>query len=624
LNRSIIFIIKLSAVILLVYSCANIGSPVGGPKDLKPPVVVETDPADSCINFTAQKKITITFNEFIVLKNILQELIISPPLKEGVTTYIKNKSLVIEFPKGVVFDTTTYTLSFGNSIVDNNEGNILTNYEFVFSLKNYIDSLNVSGKVVNSVDLKTDKERMFVMLYSNLADSAPIKEKPKYISRTDDQGNFSIHNLEPGAYRIFALKDANSNLLYDLPEEQIAFSDSVIELKAEKLGIDTILANLKPEVKTPVKKDSPDSEFKLTATPLNDTTRNDSIINIRKYVFHQDLRFFKAELKNQYMTNSLRTQRELLFFSFSQSLTDSFKINPLNISHQKDWFIADIDNSKDTLKYWIIDTSMISKDSLKFEAYYPIYDSMGNVMIKSDTLFLIYRDKEIKGALSGKKNRQRRQEREDTIPKPVKRLELSNNISNPSAFDLDRFLNIILSTPLKEVRIDKIKMSRFEDTIAIDMKPVIKPGNTLYNFTIDYKPLENTKYKVLIPDSTVFDIYGCTNDTTIISFSTQLEEFYGTLTMNLKNIHSPVILQLLDEKEILVKENLLSENQSVKYSYLVPKKYILKLIIDSNNNGKWDTGNYLLKRQPEKVIYYQQPINVRSNWEIELTWDIKE
>jgi hypothetical protein len=623
LQRIIFNLINVSAFILLVYSCANIGAPVGGAKDTKPPVVVETDPPDRSVNFKAQKKIIITFDEFIALKDIYQELVVSPPLKENVIAYIRNKSLVIDFPKDVVFDTTTYTLSFGNSIADNNEGNILPNYEFVFSLKSYIDSLSVDGKVISSFDLLPDKDPMFVMLYKNLADSAPLIEKPKYISRTDKQGNFTIHNIEPGFYRIFGLKDANSNLMFDLPDEQIAFGDSIIELTAKKLGIDTVTVKDTSAIRVPVKNKSNEKEFKLTATPLKDTTRADTVLNIRKYISNQELRFFTQKVKNQYMTNNLRLQPELLFFSFYQSLLDTFKIRPLYIPFADNWYISDINKTEDTLKYWLTDTTMISKDSLQFEVSFPVYDSAGEIISKKDTLLLLFRPKENHASAGTKKPRQRHQVKTDSIPKLVKKIELTDNVANSSAFDLDQSLNFRLSKPLKELRKEKIKISRFEDTLAFDVKPIISSGNTLYNFTIDFKPEENTSYKLLIPDSTIFDIYGATNDTTLISFKTQAEDFYGTLSMRMNNISSPVILQLMDEKENLVRENRLSESQTIKYKYLVPKAYILKLIIDSNNNGKWDTGNYLMKLQPEKVLYYTQRVNVRSNWEIELTWDVK-
>jgi hypothetical protein len=620
LQKSIFYILLISAVAVVINSCANIGSPVGGPKDVTPPKVVKTNPPDSSVNLTGQKKITITFDEFVVLKDVAQELMISPPLKEDVTPVIINKSLVIEFPKEVVFDTTTYTLSFGNSIADNNEGNILTNYEFVFSLKSYIDSLSVEGKVINSFDLTTDKESMYVMLYENLADSAPIKEKPKYISRTNKQGNFSLHNLEPGFYRIFALKDANSNFLYDLPEEQIAFGDSIIELAAEKLEIKPSPEDIISSKKDTIKKIDTDEGFKLTAAPMVDTSSADSAINVRKYVFHQELRFFKQAIKNQYMTNNLRPQAELLLFTFNQPLFDTFQIKSLNYNPTQNWYIRDINKTNDTLKYWITDTSMISIDSLQFEASYPVYDSLGEIIQKTDTLQMSFRPKKVTEPAMGKKNRQKYKNQTDSIPVPVKRIELSNNLAKRSAFDLDQPILIILAKPLKEVRKEKISMYRYEDTLAISLLPDVEQGQTMYNFAINFKPEEKTSYKLIIPDSTVFDIYGNTNDSLEVTFQTQSEDYYGALKMKMNNIDMPVILQLMDEKEELVREARISESQSVNYKYLVPKKYLLKLIIDSNNNGKWDPGNYLLKRQPEKVIYYSQPINVRSNWEIEMNW----
>ena len=595
---------------ILLTACAKIGSPTGGPKDVTPPRVVETAPSDSTINFIPKKKITITFDEYIQLKNIFQELIISPPLEEKPMAYIKKKSLVIEFSDKAVFDTTTYTLSFGNSIADNNEGNVLKNYEFVFSLKNYIDSINLEGRVVNALNLTPDKERMFVMLYDNLNDSAPLKEKPKYISRTNEEGYFSIHNIQTGFYRLFALKDANSNLKYDLPDEQIAFFDTIINLTAERFK-DTLVID----------------DYNLLGNQQNefsraeDTLIKDTLKHERKYLFYTEMVFFTQKVKNQYLTNSIRELPEQLLFTFNQTLEDSLKIRPINFIPKEKWYILDSNKGKDTLKYWLTDTALISKDSLKMELQFPVYDSTGSIKTSIDTVYLIKKaDDQPKGI---RIRRGRGRENEEGTKKKIKRLTFAINVKNTNAFDLNRNFELTTQTPAFNIKGEKIKMFKFEDTLKVSIKTEIRRDtNSMYKFIIVYKPEERTRYRIFIPDSTISDIYGTTNDTTIVQYTTQSEDFYGTLILSVHHVKGPVILQLLDSKEKLVIEKHISEDQTITYDYLYPQKYILKLIVDSNGNGKWDTGNYLKKLQPEKVIYYPQIINIRSNWEIDNSWEL--
>jgi hypothetical protein len=656
-------------------ACAKIGSPSGGPKDASPPRVIKTSPPDSTINFVPKKKISITFDEYIELKDIFQELIISPPVGENAMAYTKGKSIVVEFPKDIIYDTATYTLSFGNSITDINEGNILKNYEFIFSLKNYIDSMNVEGRVVNSFNHVADKDRMYVMLYKNLNDSAPLKEKPKYICRTDDTGNFSLHNLETGFYRLFALKDVNSNMIYDLPNEQIAFADSFLELTPERfinnkiindstwlnkpdhvdstsydsLSVDssefivhdnkyyfvktsstnfTDLSNGDDRGKSNIKMGeqgiTSTNEMRQSNSPLVDTIKTDTLKAPRKYVYSTEMGFFTQEIKNQYITNNLRPQPEMMLFSFNQSLRDSLLLEPLNFNPSGKWYILDANKSFDTLKYWLIDTSMISKDSLQFKVCYSAYDSTGQIVKKADTLYMVNQPLARQGEKRTKRNRGKDKEKEETQPeKKIKRLALTNNVKNISAFDLNYNIEIKTNTPTFDIRTEKIRMYKLEDTLEIPIKTnIVRDANWLYGIKINYKPEELMHYKVFIPDSTLFDIYGTTNDTTIFQFTTQAADFYGTLTLRLSNIKGPVILQLLDENENLVNEKLFSSDQIIRYEYLYPKKYILKLIIDSNNNGRWDTGNYLQKLQPEKVMYFPQSINVRSNWEVDFKWEL--
>lgn len=604
-----IFFALICPVVVLVNSCAKIGTPSGGPKDTTPPKVVSTKPPEYATNVVPGKKIEITFDEFIQLKDINQELIISPPLNDRLISQLKNKTLIVQFPKDAVFDTTTYTISFGNSIVDNNEGNVLKNYEFVFSLKSYIDSMSIEGRVVNAFDHTPDKKRMNVMLYKDLSDSAPLKEKPRYIAWTDENGNFSLHNLETGTYRIFALKDANYNMIYDQANEEIAFADSAIKLYPGKIQPDTL---------------AEDSLLFAGIAPT-DTTKIDSLKKVEernRNTYYIEMGFFVQKKKNQYMTNNERPLPEELQFTFNEPLQDSFCIRPLNINAPRNWYLFDGSKDDDSLTYWLTDTSMINMDSLEMEVTYPIWDTTGELISHMDTLWMVNRVS--KGQGNRRLRRGRRATEEQVDSTKTKKLQFTNSIKNAAAYDLNKPVVITTVTPLSNFKPDRIQLFQLQDTLEIPQKiEVTRDSSSLYRLVIRYTPEELSSYKLLIPDSTITDIYGATNDTSIVKFKTQSEDHYGILTMNITNVKEQLILQLLDEKEKVVRQNILQHDEKVRYEYLEPKKYLLKIIVDSNKNGKWDTGNYLKHRQPERVIYYKNEINVRSNWEIEQNWEIK-
>ena len=175
-NLPVPYLLFLTIILTAIYGCAKIGHPSGGPKDVTPPEVVKSNPPDRTTNFK-ETKITITFDEYIKLKDVYQELIISPPMEKKPLPHIRNKSLVIDLDNELK-DSTTYTLNFGNSLVDNNEENPLIDFEYTFSTTNFIDSMTVMGQILNAFTLTPPKDPAFIMLYDNLNDSMPLKEKP--------------------------------------------------------------------------------------------------------------------------------------------------------------------------------------------------------------------------------------------------------------------------------------------------------------------------------------------------------------------------------------------------------------------------------------------------------------
>lgn len=315
INKTYILYICVFTLILFE-NCAKRGHPAGGPKDIEPPKVVKSTPENYTTNFNKQE-FRVEFDEYIQLDKIMKELIVSPPMKKQPVVKLRGKLIEVEY-EDTLRENTTYTFNFGNAIVDNNEGNPLKNYEFVFSTGDYLDSLSVRGMLVNSFDLKPYKEPLYVMLYDNLTDSAPLLEIPYYINRTNEEGYFSINNVKNDTFEIFALKDANNNMIFDMPNEIIAFVDSVLMLKGElyhewismrdTVAGDTIIDSL--------------IVIQDTIIEMEDTTIVDSIPpeKHKNYAFHVDLFAFEQEQIIQYLTDNSRPQSKKLKLTFNMPL----------------------------------------------------------------------------------------------------------------------------------------------------------------------------------------------------------------------------------------------------------------------------------------------------------------
>jgi hypothetical protein len=265
---------------------------------------------------------------------------------------------------------------------------------------------------------------------------------------------------------------------------------------------------------------------------------------------------------------------------------------------------------------------MINLDSLLFKVEYPVYDSLEQLVAKPDTLYLTLKRETAQGS------RRRRGKVQEELPtgkeiEKVKYIQISSNIKNRGTFDLNKAITLSLTSPIETFRPEKFSFKRLIDTVEVpDRFTLAQDTFSLYRMIVEYTPEELTDYKIVLLDSAITDIYGRTNDTTILSFKTQAEDYYGVLSVHISNVHEQVIVQLLNEEEKILRQYFIENDQTISYPYLPPKKYLLKAIIDRNGNGVWDTGNYLEKLQPERVIYFQNDLNVRANWEIEMNWSL--
>jgi len=585
-----VFIVAVLAWIVIVSSCANPGMPVGGPQDTIPPVLVKTDPVYKSVNFKGDN-VKLTFNEYIATDEISEALVISPPMIKKPIIRTKSKTLVIEFNEDLK-DSTTYSLDFKNSVADNNEKNELENFRFSFSTGDVFDSLRVAGRLVNAFNLEP-VDKGLVLLHSNLHDSAVYSVRPDYIAKTDKEGIFMIDNIAPGKYHLFSFMDLNTNLLYDEGAEEMAFEDSLIVPTSEFIEeVDTI----------------------YTAT--------DTIVIMGHTHFYPESVFlhqFTENIFDQYLDSYTRNTRYKCTFVFNESVKDTFQLNLIE-NDVTNWYQIEYNENIDSLIVWIADTTVARMDTLLMEVCYFQLDSLSRIYLQRDTVAMSFVDK-----VDDRSKKKKKPDDKEEEPEPVIQFKWQTDITN-SVVELNKNVGIIAPEPILSFDTTKIVLYLTEDTLQKPLNFKFEK-DTLeyrkYNILHQWEPEE--KYTLQIDSAAFTNIFGITSQRLTSKFSAREEDYYGTVAINFTGVEMPVIVQLLennaDEKVVLRK--MISQNGKIVFEYLKPEKYKLKVIYDRNRNGKWDTGSYQDKVQPERVSYENEVVKVRSNWEKEYTWDLK-
>jgi len=612
INIKYIFTLSIATLSVFFFEkCATIGRPSGGDKDTLAPVLVSAEPEMYTVNFDA-KRITLGFDEYVQVRNLDKELIISPPIKKKPQIWSKGKGFYFDIEEDELKDSSTYIFNFGNAVTDINESNPFVNFIYVFSTGSAIDSFGISGTVLESKTLKPSKDPVSVMLFDNLEDSIPLKEKPLYVGRSLEDGSYNMEYIKPGTYRLFALIDKNSNLIYDGKDEQIAFSDSLITFDPG------YFKNL--PLKDTIQADS----------LQNDSIKQDTIIEeavsevmMKIYGIQHDLYYFKEEIIDtiQKLNSYGLEKNKRLYFGFNQPLTDSFSYRLQYYPDKKDWFFEEFSPDHDSINIWITDTTVLRGDTLNLILRYYRPDTLFNPYLSEDTLLFrakprIERDRD-RRKIFDQSDEEEAEKKEYLVP--------TFNIKNNQLVELNDTFYLNTLAPIYKIDTGKIMLEQLVDTLWLSEEYDILKDSVKYNLAHIKLDLEEDKrYRFTFYDSALFDLYGLTNDTTLLNFSSKRLDQYGTLNVNMLGVNDQVILQLINAKEKIFDEKIITESQMVKFEYIKPAEYKLKIIYDSNRNGKWDTGKYLDKRQPEKVSYFGTTIKIRENWEHEEEWDISE
>lgn len=525
----IIFLILFS---LSFVDCAKRGNPEGGSRDTIPPIIVNALPENYSTQFKG-KEIRIQFNEYIKLKNLQQQLIISPPLENQPTIepFTTAKYIKITF-NDTLKESTTYSINFGNSIVDNNEENPYEFYKYVFSTGSYIDSLKVLGSISDALKINPD-ENVTVMLYQadeNYNDSIIFNQKPFYIANTlKNPEFFSIENIKEGKYLLIALKDNNSNYTFEPKRDKIGFVNGFVNIPA-------------------------------------DTT------------FHISL-FKEIPIYDLVEAVSLNAQK--IRFGY-EGIGDSIKIELLNETSSSFRSVVTKEPGKDSLYYWL--NQKIEQDTLIFKV---------KNHNKIDT---------IKVRASGK---------------PIDSLSLSALKTGAIAFD--ESFKIQSNTPLIHLDREKIKMIN-KDSLAVNYDLQLDESQNILQF--DFEKKEREVYTITFLPEAITDFFGVTNDTLTFKTNTRTVADYGFLSISIIEPNSyPLIVQLVTEKGDFVKEHYAHNNETTFYfENINPGKYFVRIIYDTNKNGKWDTGNFLKRVQPESVVYFPKLLDIRANWTLNETF----
>ncbi len=593
----------------LIYACASTGTPDGGPYDEDPPVLLRCVPELHAVN-NKSKRIRLTFDEFIKLENPNDKVVVSPSQIESPEIKANGKTIEVKLLDSLRLNT-TYTVDFSDAIVDNNEGNPLGNFAYSFSTGETIDTLEVSGAVLDASDLEPIKG-ILVGLHSNIDDSAFVKLPFERVARTDSRGRFTIRGIAPGVYRVFALQDVDQNFMFSQKSEMIAFSADTVR---------------------------PSFDFRTRQDTIwlgSDSIAIDTIKEVQYTRFMPDsivLRAFTERPVTQYMVKNERLVPQKFSFYFSVQADTLPLIQGMNFD-EKDAFIIEKTAKNDTIHYWIRDSLVYNIDTLAMRVSYLASDTLNRLVPRTDTLMLaskltrekIAKDKagkmeEWRKELDKKLKRRKKNDSipVDTVP-PVEFLKIKGEI--PSTLELYQNVEFEFDEPLAMLDTSSIHLQEMVDSVLHDVPYIIEPKEGELRKYVLYAEWKPGKDYRLVVDSVAFrGLYGLFSDKLEQSIKVRSLEEYAALFMKIPATDSTVVVQLLDSQGNVLRDAKI-DNGRADFFFVLPGKYYVRLFYDHNRNGVWDTGLYEEKRQAEEVFYYPQALDLKAQWDVEQDWDL--
>ena len=590
------------ALLLLLSSCARMGSPDGGWYDDTPPYVVSASPADQAVNVSA-KKVFINFSEYIKLEDAQNKVIISPPQIEMPEIKAAGKRIIVQL-KDSLKENTTYTIDFSDAISDNNEGNPMGNYTYSFSTGDHIDTLEVSGYCLNAENLEPIKG-MLVGLYDNFSDTIFHHEPMMRVSRTNGSGQFTIKGVAPGKYCIYALQDADGDFVFRQKSEVIGYQR------------DTITPSWKPDVR-------PDTIWR-------DTLHIENIIMQPYTHFLPDditLLCFQEPQTDRYLIKSERKDAEKVSFYFSYGSDSLPVIRGLNFDAETA-FILEASAKGDTLTYWLADTTLVNQDTLRMEFTYLMTDTLGALVSQTDTIDALAKvpyEKRMKEQQKvfekwqkEQEKKKKREEAYDTIM-PIEPLKFKINSSGQ--IDPQQLISFEMPEPLARCDTSAIHLYCMIDSTWYRVPhETIQKSVRLYELKAEMTP--DVEYSLEIDSAAFEGIYGKVSNALKQGIKVRTEDEFGTLAVEVSGVEGDsIVVQLLDGSDKVVRQAVTSKDHIADFLYLKPGNYYMRAFVDLNGNGLWDTGIYDEDRQAEPVYYYQEEIACKAKWDLSRQWNL--
>ena len=617
------------AVGVILAACASIGSPEGGPRDYTPPQVTRTSPEANALNFKGQK-VEIIFDEIVNLKDQQKKVIISPAPKTQPLIRTVGKKVTVEF-RDELEENTTYVIDFSNAIEDNNEGNQLDGYSFAFSTGDEIDTLAVSGIVLRANDLEP-MQHVIVGLHSNLDDTAFTHVPLERVSRTNDLGKFTIRNLKPGSYHVFALSDVDGDYRMARTED-IAFLDEVIVPST--------------------------SEYTSQDTVFTFDRRVDTVMTATHTLYLPNdllLCMFNEGYRNHYVRQTSRPEANklhILFGAPNDSLPQLEVLHPAE--HERNWYRVERTMTNDSLFYWITDSALIKTDTLIVAMTYLRTDTAERLEQVTDTVRFGYR----KPSSQIKEEEKKAKEREDRAKRLAQLLEkqekaaaqgkelgegeleeikelqhvdpnaipkLKMELAKSGSIDIGDSIILRFDTPIASINPRGVHLDIKRDTLWVPypVVPSLRPVNDLnpMRYWLPVTALPDSTYRLTIDSAAVTSVYGLHNDPLIKEMKVKGTEEYANVYFKV-NVKGDAFVELLGSGEKVMRTVKVKDG-AFELLNVTPNTYYLRLTLDSNGNGQWDTGNYGSHLQPEEVYYYPKRLKLRRNWDLDETWNIYE
>ena len=592
------------SLLFLVLSCARMGTPDGGWYDDTPPYVVHSSPQDRGTNVKA-KRVAIHFNEYIKIEDVQNKVIVSPPQLEMPDIKATGKRIVISLQDSLKPET-TYTIDFSDAISDNNEGNSMGNYTFSFSTGADIDTLQVSGYVLDASNLEPMKGVLVGLYVDSLFADSTFHTLPMVrVSRTNGSGQFTIKGVSAGRYRIRALKDNDGDFVYGQKSETVGFIDDIIE----------------PSAFSDTRKD----------TLWTDTLHISNVVTTSFTHFMPDdvtLLCFQALQTDRFLVKTERKDPEKIGLFFSYGCDTLPSIHGLNFDADSA-FVIEASEKNDTVYYWLRDTALVNQDTLLFEATYLMTDSSGVLVERTDTIEALAKvpyakrmkekNKEFEKWKKEQDKKKKHDEPYDSIM-PQTPLQVKLNVSG--MMDPNQNVCFTMPEPLDVCLKDSIHLYSKIDTLWYRVPFLFEQTSPReYVLKAEWRP--GIEYSLEIDSAAFQSIYGLASNPIKQGLKVKSEDEYSTVILNISNQpdSGTVVVQMLDNAEKVMAQSV-AEKSSAEFYFVRPGKYYLRAFVDFNGNGQWDTGDYDEGRQAEPVYYFPEDLECKAKWDITRNWNL--